>query len=217
MTDQRQLSALLIEDHELVRHAVGRLLSNNLAFSNVYEADDLAGAMAYANSDTVIDLVMVDLNLPDSSGPDGLTQLIAAFPDAQIAVMSGSEMREDVLGCLSIGVDGYIPKGLPTSEFVAAIATVIEGGSYIPRHLTRRPNVEAAPSLLRRDLPELANLTPRQIEVVDELLHGQTSKEIARKLDVAEGTVKIHLAAIYRVLGVRTRGEAISKLMAARG
>lgn len=216
MTDRKQLSALLIEDHELVRDAVGRLLRDTLKLGHVYEADSLAAAMEIANSDASIDLIVVDLRLPDSAGPESLTDLIAAFPNAQIAVMSGSEMREDVLGCLSAGVNGYLPKGLPTIEFVAAIESIIEGGSYIPRHLTRPPSTEVAQTPLRRDLPGLEHLTPRQIEVLDELLHGQTSKEIARKLDVAEGTVKIHLAAIYRALGVRTRGEAISKLMSAR-
>jgi DNA-binding NarL/FixJ family response regulator len=96
---------------------------------------------------------------------------------------------------------------------VAAVAQVLQGGVYVPRALTRR-GVEA-PSRPPRTLPAVENLTGRQREVLDELLLGRSSKEIARSLGVAEGTIKIHLAAIYRALGVRTRSEAFSKMMGA--
>jgi DNA-binding NarL/FixJ family response regulator len=125
--------------------------------------------------------------------------------------MSGSEAKDDVLGSLSAGADGYLPKSLPVSEMIAAVRQVLAGAVYVPRALTRR-GVEAPPRPARM-LPGTENLTARQREVLDQLSLGRSSKEIARALGVAEGTVKIHLAAIYRALGVRTRAEAISRMI----
>ena len=106
---------------------------------------------------------------------------------------------------------GYIPKSLPSSEIAAAIKGVIEGRIFVPAAIGKR-----GPGGARPEAPGANNasdkLTMRQKEVLNELLKGQSSKEIARSLGIAEGTVKIHLAAIYRALGVRTRAEAIVKL-----
>ncbi|KQZ02654.1 hypothetical protein ASD21_22110 [Caulobacter sp. Root1455] len=139
--------------------------------------------------------------------------LVEAFPDARIVVISGSESRDDIVGCLAAGVDGYIPKSLSVVEIVAAIESILSGQMFVPRNILRRGAVVVdPPSRARREIVGMEHLTPRQREVLGELLLAKTSKEIARALNVVEGTVKIHLAAIYRALGVRSRSEAIAKL-----
>lgn len=208
------MRAVLIDDHELIRDSVGRILREQLSFDSTLEAADLEAGLTVLADAGEVELIVVDLNMPGSSGPESLGALVEAFPDSRIVVMSASEAKEDVLGCISAGVDGYVPKSLPVPEMVAAIRQVMEGGMFVPRALTRR-GVEA-PARIKSNLPGLDHLTPRQREVLDQLLLGLSSKEIARTLDVAEGTVKIHLAAIYRALGVRTRAEAISRLMSSR-
>lgn len=208
------MQAVLIDDHELIRDSVGRILNEQLGFLTALEAGDLESGLTLLSETGQVDLIIVDLHMPGSSGPESLGALVEGFPDSRIIVMSASESKEDVLGCISAGVDGYIPKSLSVAEMVAAIQQVLDGGMFVPRALTRR-GVEP-PVRPRAKLAGLEHLTPRQNEVLDQLLLGLSSKEIARVLDVAEGTVKIHLAAIYRVLGVRTRAEAISKLMSAR-
>jgi len=205
--------ALIIDDHQIVRDAVSRLVREELDFTEVFEASDLEQGIEILSDTEVIELIIVDLNMPGSSGPESLGALVEAFSASKIVVMSASEAKEDVLGCLSVGVDGYIPKSLSVPEMTAALRQVLEGSMFVPRALSRR-GVEAAPRA-RRHVAGLEHLTPRQREVLEQLLLGRSSKEIARALDVAEGTVKIHLAAIYRALGVRTRAEAISKLMSA--
>lgn len=205
--------AVVIDDHQLIRDSARRLLIEHFDFSEILEAPDLETGLDVLSEAGEVELIIVDLNMPGSSGPESLGALVDAFPDTSVIVMSGSEAKEDVLGCLAVGVCGYIPKSLPAPEMVSAIQQVLEGGAYVPRALTRR-GVEST-TRTRRHVAGLEHLTPRQREVLDQLLLGRSSKEIARALDVAEGTVKIHLAAIYRVLGVRTRAEAIAKLMAA--
>jgi DNA-binding NarL/FixJ family response regulator len=205
---------VLIDDHELVREATGRLLQEQLGFEEISGTPDLESGLALLSEIGAVELIIVDLNMPGSSGPESLAALVEAFPEARIVVMSASEAKEDVLGSLSAGVDGYVPKAMPVADMIAAIQQVLNGAMFVPRALTRR-GVEAAPRA-RRSLAGVEHLTLRQREVLDQLLLGLSSKEIARALDVAEGTVKIHLAAIYRALGVRTRAEAISRLMAGR-
>lgn len=209
--DRSHVRALLIDDHELVRHAIHGLLVDVLGIGTVVEADSLASGLERIVEGPAVDLLLVDLNLPDTDGPESLAALVDALPDARIAVISGSVDREDVVGCLAVGVDGYLPKGLPTAELVKALELILDGGSYVPSQLTRG-GVAASPKPKHKPAG-LENLTTRQAEVLDQLLFGKSSKEIARALNVAEGTVKIHLAAIYRVLGVRTRAEAIAQLV----
>lgn len=209
------MRAVIIDDHELIRDSLRRILTDELGAEEVLEACDLETGLERLSDSTDVAIIFVDLNMPGSSGPESLNALVDAFPDAKIVVVSASEAKEDVLGCLSAGVDGYIPKSLSVGDMVAAIAQVLEGRMFVPRALTRR-GVEAPPRA-KRNVAGLEHLTPRQRDVLDQLLLGRSSKEIARALSVAEGTIKIHLAAIYRALGVRTRAEAISRLMSAGG
>lgn len=206
------MRAVLIDDHHLIRDAVGRLLRESLGFADVLEAPDLETGLDLLAGAGDIDLIVADLNLPGSSGPEALGALAEGFPAARIVVISGSEAKEDVLGCLAAGVDGYIPKSLSVPEMTDALHQVMGGSMFVPRAITRR-GVEP-PARIPRQVQGLQHLTPRQREVLEQLLLGRSSKEIARALDVAEGTVKIHLAAIYRALGVKTRAEAIARLMA---
>lgn len=145
------------------------------------------------------------------SGAEALAALRDGFPNAKIVVVSAWEERAEILAALSAGVHGYIPKSLSAAEIAAALRSVLDGRIYVPATIGRRDPgdpVAAGNSAAQGE----SKLTLRQKEVLNELLKGQASKEIARTLDIAEGTVKIHLAAIYRALGVRTRAEAIARL-----
>ena len=127
--------------------------------------------------------------------------------------MSGSEQRQDVLDALAAGAFGYIPKSLDPEAMVAAFQQVLNGGIYAPTLLLTEPakTYEPSPSI---DANIIAMLTPRQCDVLRLLGKGQANKEIARALDISEGTVKIHLAAIFRLLDVRNRTEAVLKASA---
>ncbi|MBP6690564.1 MAG: response regulator transcription factor, partial [Hyphomonadaceae bacterium] len=112
---------------------------------------------------------------------------------------------------LGAGVHGYIPKSLSSTQIATALQGILEGRIFVPPAMGKREGApgEGSGGAFKLDQDKL---TLRQRDVLQELLKGQASKEIARTLDIAEGTVKIHLAAIYRALGVRTRAEAIAKM-----
>ncbi|WP_395671087.1 response regulator [Phenylobacterium sp.] len=210
------MRAVVIDDHALIRDSLRHVLLEELDADEVIEAETLdQGLEDLAAAEGTVDLIIVDLNMPGESGPESVGALVEAFPAAKVVVVSASEAKDDVMGCLAAGVDGYIPKTLSVAEMVAALRQVLDGAMFVPRALTRR-GVEPPRPRARLHMPGVDNLTARQREVLDELLLGRSSKEIARTLAVAEGTVKIHLAAIYRALGVRSRAEAISRLMVSR-
>lgn len=204
------IRALIADDHELFRSGLKQLLVDALGVEDVREAETLDQAIEILTNEGAGDLILVDLRMPGMSGAEALSALRDGFPNAKVAVVSAWEERADIIAALNAGVHGYIPKSLPSSEIAAAIRTVLDGGIFVPPSLGKR-EPGASPVRLIGDSSE-DKLTVRQKEVLNELLKGLASKEIARALDIAEGTVKIHLAAIYRALGVRSRAEAIAKL-----
>jgi DNA-binding NarL/FixJ family response regulator len=148
--------------------------------------------------------------MPGMSGAESLAALRDGFPEAKVAVISAWEERADILAALGAGVHGYIPKSLPSAQIATALQGILDGRIYVPAAMGKRDGgAETGGGGAKLDQDKL---TLRQKDVLAELLKGQASKEIARTLDIAEGTVKIHLAAIYRALGVRTRAEAIAKM-----
>lgn len=202
------LHALIADDHELFRKGLRQLLVDLLDIEDVQEAATLDEAIDVLTVGGGCDLILVDLRMPGMSGIESLAALRDGFPDAKVAVVSAWEERADVIAALNVGLHGYIPKSLPSAEIAEAIRSVLKGHIYVPPLLGRREaQAAAAPAAAGTE-----GLTQRQKDVLGELLKGQSSKEIGRTLDIAEGTVKIHLAAIYRALGVRTRAEAIAKL-----
>jgi DNA-binding NarL/FixJ family response regulator len=203
------IRALIADDHELFRSGLRQLLIDAVGAGEVREAETLDQAIDILTNEGAGDLVLVDMRMPGMSGAEALSALRDGFPEAKIAVVSALEGRADIIAALGAGVHGYIPKSLPSAEIANAIRTVLDGGIYVPPALGRREPDTAARS---NEALEADKLTSRQKEVLAELLKGRASKEIARTLDIAEGTVKIHLAAIYRALGVRTRAEAIARL-----
>lgn len=203
------MRALIADDHELFRSGLRQLLVDALGAADVREAETLDQAIEILTNEGAGDLILVDLRMPGMSGVEALAALRDGFPDAKVAVVSAWEERADIIAALSAGVHGYIPKSLSSSEIAAAIRGVLDGQIFVPPALGRRESTAPRPSSAPVGSDKL---TIRQREVLNELLKGQASKEIARSLDIAEGTVKIHLAAIYRALGVRTRAEAIAKL-----
>jgi DNA-binding NarL/FixJ family response regulator len=155
-------------------------------------------------------LVLIDLPL---CGLDGLRQLRAAFPHTTFVVLSDRDDRSMILSCLEAGAQGYILKSTDPDQFPRALETILAGGLVAPASLSAMP-IHPPASPCRTDLkqsPALSHLTERQRHVFELLAEGCATKTIARRLDLAVGTVKVHLAAIYRTLGASSRLEALAK------
>ena len=205
------LRALIADDHELFRSGMKQLLVDELRATDVREAESMDRALEILTNEGAGELVLVDWRMPGMSGAESLAALRDGFPEAKVAVISAWEERGDILAALGAGVHGYIPKSLPSAQIAAALQGILDGRIFVPPAMGKR-DVSGGDGAAGAFKLEIDKLTLRQRDVLQELLKGQASKEIARTLDIAEGTVKIHLAAIYRALGVRTRAEAIAKM-----
>jgi DNA-binding NarL/FixJ family response regulator len=159
------------------------------------------------------ELALVDLQLPGLDGADGIRQLRLLFPEQSIVVLADSDSRATILECLAAGAQGYVLKSSSPMQFLRAIDTILSGGVFAPASLTGVPaQAPATQRAVAADIQMLpATLTDRQRDVLRLLAEGCATKTIARRLDLAVGTVKVHLAAIYRALGAHSRLEAMAK------
>lgn len=206
-------TAVIADDDEFFRVALKTVLINRLGFFQVHEAGSLDEALDHLGEPSRIDLALFDLSMPGMKSPANLKTVREYYPDTRIVIVSSSESRRDILAGLGAGVHGYIPKGLGVAELTGALRKILAGTIYVPPHLSDISLAGVAPSSPTGRAPFAAtdiasSLTPRQREVLELIVAGKSNKEIARALQLREGTVKIHVAALLRNLGVSNRTSA---------
>jgi len=202
---------VIADDHALFRTGLRLLLSDGCGPAQVREGSSVPELRTLLDDESVVDLVVVDLFMPGMNGGTTIRELRIAFPGLRFVVMSASEERQHVLDALAAGAFGYIPKSLEPSAMISAFQQILSGGIYAPTLLLTEPPASQESTSAPVDPQIISTLTPRQCDVLRLLGKGQANKEIARALDISEGTVKIHLAAIFRLLDVRNRTEAVLK------
>ena len=203
---------LLADDHPLVRDGLARLVEAAVNGVPCVEAASWTECLEKLGNPAVA-MALVDLNMPGQDGLQGIQAVRALRPDVALVAVSGEIHAHTVREALAMGARGFIPKTEPPPVMRHAIALVWAGGTYIPQAALAQ---ELRPA---REQPEaaageLGMLTPRQVEVLRCLARGLPNKLIADELDVSEGTAKIHIAAIMRVLRVRNRTEAVIRAKA---
>ena len=204
-------TALIVDDDEFFRMALRTVLTSTLGFSDVLEAENFDHAAALL-SEKKIDLAVFDLMMPDMAGPGSLKGVRDHFPDLCLVISAASDRREDVLLALQAGVNGYIPKNMGLEKFSSALKQVIGGTVYVPASIASPSITGSADEIVATAESELApTLTPRQKDVLTLVVKGNSNKQIARELGLGEGTVKVHLASLFRTLGVHSRSAAAAK------
>lgn len=195
------MKAILADDHALFRDGFSLLLKQLDPQMSVLEAASLPEAVQQVEQNVDSDLLLLDLSMPGMEGVESVQDLLHRFPGMPIVILSATESRPLVEALLDIGVAGFIPKSSDSKIMFSALRLVLAGGVYIPQQVLSS----------YADVPDgsvLSRLTERQREVLQLLSEGKSNKQICRDLDLSEGTVKVHLNAIYRVLGVANRTEA---------
>jgi DNA-binding NarL/FixJ family response regulator len=198
------MKVLLADDHALFREGV-RLVLESLVNGplEIAEASDFIQSLAYIRSGFQADVGLVDLNMPGMDGFSGLEALKRAAPDIHLVVVSGSEDPQDVRRALDAGAMGYITKSSSSAAMMEAIRAVLGGEMFISPGLVVPDAISPGDAEVVKTM-----LTPRQRDVLAMLRQGKSNKEIARDLDLAEITVKLHVTAILRALGVENRTQA---------
>jgi len=203
---------LVVDDHPLFREALSNSIRQAFEDTQVLESGTIEQTLDVIRSHSDIDIVLLDLNLPGVSGFGGLLTLRTRFPKLPIIVVSGIDDRRIVSEALRYGVVGFIPKSAPTATLKTAILEVIDGGVFLPPDYQEIGGDDGVADGGENDVAkQLACLSPQQSRVLKMLALGKLNKQIAYELDVGETTVKAHVSAILRKLGVHSRTQAVIK------
>lgn len=207
------MKILVVDDHVLIRDALRGVLSALLQTDAiVLEAARSSQAFELVNENPDIELVLLDIGLPDSDGFTTLATLRERHPEVAVAILSASRDREHIERALKLGAQGFIPKSASRDVMLGALSFMFSGGIYIPPEILDATAAELAlPLAVERLLPPARELglTARQREVLALMMQGKSNKTICRTLDIAEPTVKNHVTAILRALGAANRTEAV--------
>ncbi len=212
-SDRERKKFLIVDDHPMVRDSLHDLLQSIDPTFTTEHALDMKQMQSMLRTNHDYSHLIVDLGLPDANGLEVLSAARQCSADLPIVVFTGRLEQELILRALNMGVVGYIPKTLYMDLIVNAFRMVLAGQIYIPRQAvgdTRQQRYGTMTTMrLPTSDPRQLGLTDRQIDVLDLILQGLPNKLICRQLDLAEGTVKVHVSAVLRALGVRNRTQAV--------
>jgi DNA-binding NarL/FixJ family response regulator len=194
----------IADDHPIVRAALCSALQALGPGTRFAEASDTAATLALVEQFPDLDLLLMDLNMPGARGLDTVRAVRERVPQLPLAVISAEHEPGTAHALLGLGVAGFIPKSDPSEVIVSAVRLMLAGGVYVPPILLNGRATAAPPAR-----GEIVNLTARQRDVLRLLAQGKSNKVIARELGVTEGTVKVHLLAVFRALDVRNRTAAV--------
>lgn len=204
---------LIVDDHALVAGALTLLLEDRDPEADVHTAATADAALELVDREGDADLLILDLSLPGVTGTELMEEIVRRQPMLKILVVSGLADQESIMRVLQLGAAGFVPKSLDTELLSSVIDFVLKGGVYIPSKLLTESQKDGffTRTAARLKTPEAAppHLTDRQLDVLAQLAKGAPIKRICRELDLSEGTVKTHVAAIYRSFGASNRTEAL--------
>jgi len=210
------LKVLVIDDHPLVQEGVSAALETLADNVTVMSARDGEQGLGLAAENPDLDLVLLDLALPGISGFNLIGKLHEKLPSLPVVVLSALEDPENVRHAINAGAMGFVPKSAATKVLIEVLQQVLEGNVTVPLALQSSgpPVSYALPGATGGDLqsgtePDVALLTLRQLEVLSRVCQGKTNKQIATELGLSEKTVKAHVTAIFKVLGVVNRTQAV--------
>ena len=199
------MKILLADDHALFREGMRYVLRQLSDDVEILEAGDYRQAVDLADSHPELDLLLLDLHMPGSNGVESVGSFHQRYPGIPIVVVSGEEASANMEKAMNYGAAGFVSKSSNTQVMLGALKLVLAGGVYVPPEILHQHYAVSAD----RPYADADALTPRQLEVLHYLCRGMSNKEIATQIHLAEGTVKVHVAAIFHALKVNSRLEAV--------
>lgn len=198
------MKLLIADDHELVRDALVGLLQQDEPDMDVVGVKDLATVLQALKSHQSFDIVLLDLRMPGMNGLSGVQKVIEAAGPTPVALMSGAASRADVKSALELGARGFVPKTLSARSLINAVRLILWGETYLPSSFMTNESAVVGTE-------DGTSLTDREHQVLKELRHGNSNKEIAKALGIAETTVKLHVRSISDKLNARNRTDIVIK------
>lgn len=198
---------IIADDHPLFRAALKQAVLQAVAGVEVIETDSLVALQETVAAHADADLVLLDLHMPGTSGFTGLAYLRGQNSGMPVVVVSGSEQPQVMLRAIEYGASGFIPKSAPLEVISGAIRAVLEGEVWLPQEVVDGDATLSSDDVIFAE--KLGSLTPQQFRVLMMLTEGLLNKQIAYELSVSEATIKAHVTAILRKLGVHSRTQAV--------
>jgi DNA-binding NarL/FixJ family response regulator len=209
-----KIKVLMVDDHALFRDGMRYVLQQLADEVEVFDSGNFLDGMKQAAEHPDLDLALMDLHMPGSDGVNSIYAFNKANPSIPLVVVSGSDQREDIEKVMECGAMGFISKMSSSKLMLSALRMVLDGGVYLPPQLLQQAMIgmdQGATSVDKRtDRINKSGLTTRQMQTLQLLAEGLSNKEISERMNLAEGTVKIHTAAVYQALRVNSRLEAVS-------
>lgn len=196
---------IIADDHPLFRAALQAALRQGLQNPEIHEAGSIAALQSVLEQVPCPDLILLDLHMPGAHGLSGLIFLRGNFPEVPVVIVSASEDQQVIQRAMKHGANGFIPKSSPLDTLKDAITRVLEGEVWLPDTVAAVTTQTETPDIEQK----LASLTPQQFRVLGMISEGMLNKQIAYDLDVSEATIKAHVTAIFKKLGVRNRTQAV--------
>lgn len=201
------MKLLIVDDHAILREGLVALLRQFERGAEVLQASDTVEGLRLAEEHPDLDVVFLDLNIPDQGGMDLIPIFAKRFPQLPVIVLSSSEDPNDVRLALRSGAVGYVPKSASPKNILSALRLVLAGEIYVPPLMVDLAS--AVTDKPGRGVPDAGErLTERQTEVLRQLCRGLSNKDISRVLELSEKTTKSHITAIFKALGVVNRTQA---------
>lgn len=202
-------SALIVDDHPLFCDALSMTLKSVAGIAEIETADRLETAILRVERAPAPDVIVLDLNLPDVNGIDGLIRMRQAAAGVPVVVVSSLADNRVIAACMAAGASGFVPKHSRREVFRAAFEALRAGRRFLPEGYEPPPEGKARGTARDEAIGRLALLTRQQAKILQLICEGLLNKQIAYELSIAETTVKAHVTAIMRKLGVQSRTQAV--------
>ncbi|MCL1036144.1 response regulator transcription factor [Shewanella corallii] len=207
------VNILVADDHPLFREAVSLVLNTSLEECNILEAEDVEQTLAMIQSHDDLDLILLDLNMPGSGGLNTLLEIRNIAPAVPVVIISAETNRKIILQTITYGAVGFVSKSSSKQEIGNAIEQILEGNVYLPADIIRADTETVQPKSRQHEAQisseMLYTLTRKQLLVLKAMAMGSSNKQIAYDLNISETTVKSHVSAILKKLGVHNRTQAV--------
>lgn len=200
-----KIRVLLVDDHTLFRSGIKSLLQRNEEFEVVGEAGDGLEGIKRARS-LRPNVVLLDLHMPGVSGLEALKVIVEEIPEVRALMLTVSEDAQDLMDALRAGASGYLLKNIETEMLIDGVRRVAAGESVVSQQMTAKLIAGVRnPPRQEGSSPDRERFSPRERDILASLAQGESNKEIARRLDLAESTVKIHVQNIFKKLNMTSR------------
>ena len=200
---------LVADDHPLFRDAIANIITVSFNGSTVDQTENIESTLEFVIHNDDIDLILLDLNMPGMSGLQGLLALRNEYPTIPVVIISAERDKQTILQTLSFGAVGFIAKSSSKASIVEALESVFAGNIYLPADIMRLPDTPKTKNEFVVSSEKISSLTRRELMVLNNLVQGESNKQIAFNLHISEATVKTHVSSILKKLGATNRVKVV--------